>query len=243
MNRIITLLILTIGTYTIANEVTLDQIALKYKTDKSSLGHNYTEVYAQYFNDLRYQPIRLLEIGFYHGSSAYTFEEYFPKASLYFIDIDPTVFENFGQQLSNRSQCSTVDQSDSNKLIAWAQNQKEKFTIIIDDGSHKMADQINTFEALFPFVSSNGFYIIEDLHAAYWKEYGSQGSLTAPQANATSSIRFFQALIDDINYVGARTGCADFNKINYTLRNSLNYYQKHIKAIHFYGSLCIIIKR
>jgi hypothetical protein len=46
------------------------------------------------------------------------------------------------------------------------------FDIIIDDGSHKTADQISTFQYLFAKgLGNSGIYIVEDVHTNYWPLY------------------------------------------------------------------------
>jgi SAM-dependent methyltransferase len=49
---------------------------------------------------------------------------------------------------------------------------KRKFDIIIDDGSHRHDHQQKTLSALFKFLKPGGLYIIEDLHCAFYPEYG-----------------------------------------------------------------------
>jgi len=44
--------------------------------------------------------------------------------------------------------------------------------VVIDDGSHEYRDQIATLRALWPSISTGGYYIIEDLHTSYWLGHG-----------------------------------------------------------------------
>jgi len=74
--------------------MSLDTLAIKYGTDKSSLHHNYTPIYEQYFADKRNSPITLVEIGFggYEfydrgGQSARMWKEYFYKGRIISIDL------------------------------------------------------------------------------------------------------------------------------------------------------------
>ncbi|WHY97945.1 hypothetical protein [Peribacillus simplex] len=46
-----------------------------------------------------------------------------------------------------------------------------QFDITIVDGGHTMLQEI-IFEEMFPEISSNGVYLVEDLHTSYWEEYG-----------------------------------------------------------------------
>jgi hypothetical protein len=43
--------------------------------------------------------------------------------------------------------------------------------VVIDDGSHVSADQIATFETLYPLLDKDGVYLCEDTHCCYWTEF------------------------------------------------------------------------
>ncbi len=212
----------------------LDKLALESGTDKSSAFHNYTEVYSRYFAKHKDESLKFLEIGVFKGSSVQMWEAYFSQAELHFIDID---FSRLTYQ-TERAHYHQVDQKNVSDLRKFA-SESGPFSIIIDDGGHTMAQQINSFKALFPFVESGGMYIIEDLHTSYWKSYGGGGSPKNPIASPNSCITFLTKRIHDLNYCGAATRCANFNP----LQAELNEYQANIASMHFYPSLCIIFKR
>jgi len=44
--------------------------------------------------------------------------------------------------------------------------------IVLDDGSHQMADVNATFNWLYSRLYHGGIYLVEDLHTAYWSEFG-----------------------------------------------------------------------
>lgn len=217
----------------------MDRIALKAGTDKSSNFHNYTEVYSQYFAELRNKPITFLEIGIYKGHSVMLWEKYFPHAELHFIDISDTLIEYY----TPRAQYHFIDQADIPALQKFAKDIKGGFDIIIDDGGHLMSQQINSFKALFPYLKSGGLYIVEDLHTSYWQHFGGQGDTIHPQAGPGTAIEFLTRLVDDLNYTGAATTCADWKKTPSDMMSQLNDFQKNIYSIQFYKSLCIIKKR
>jgi hypothetical protein len=50
------------------------------------------------------------------------------------------------------------------------------FDMVIDDGSHVPEHVILSFNTLFPAVSSEGFYVIEDIQTAFWPQYGGSPS-------------------------------------------------------------------
>lgn len=65
--------------------MTLDEIGLKYNTDKSSRAHGYLDFYEKYFpKDLQG---RILEIGVMDGYSLKMWNEYYSKAEIIGIDI------------------------------------------------------------------------------------------------------------------------------------------------------------
>lgn len=221
---------------------TLDQIAIKYGTDKNSNSHNYTEVYEHHFHHLKNIPIKFLEIGFLLGASARMWDEYFLKAQLYFIDVNPECYK-YAKNLSNCCHLDMVDQGNKNALINYIQKVGGDFDIIIDDGGHTMNQQITSFKALFPYVKSGGIYVIEDLYTSYWKEFGGHGSVNNPKAGQGTTINFLKDLIDDLNFIGASSGHANQNIYPENMAQSLSYYKWNIKGIYFYSSVCFIIKR
>lgn len=221
----------------------LTELASKFHTDKGAKFHNYTPLYEKYFDPLKNKPLKVLEIGFYRGESAHMLDAYFthPETKLYFIDINQRCYK-YTPGLSHRCSLHLVNQEDANELLNFASSVNNNFDIIIDDGGHTMTQQIVSFKTLFPLLNKHGIYIIEDLHTSYWASFGSKGSTKTPEASTDSAIRFLQNLIDDLNYCGAKTECADKNKCPQTLKDTFNIYQKDIASLHFYTSLCFIFK-
>lgn len=141
------------------NNLTLNEIGLKYKTDKSSMSHCYLDLYDKYFTEYRDKFINFLEIGVLEGSSINTFHEYFYKAEIYGLDI-----ENKTRFIKERVHLIQGDQSDEFLLNKF---DDDFFSIIIDDGCHKMLHQQKSFGILFKKLISGGIYIIEDLHTSF----------------------------------------------------------------------------
>lgn len=225
-----------------ATEPDLNTIAVECGTDKGECSHNYIPIYEHYFSPLRNKSIKVLEIGFLLGSSARTWDKYFSNASLYFIDILPAAFANYSHGLSSRCHFYVADQEKREDLMRFIETCGGDFDVIVDDGGHTMKQQINSFMTLFPHVKSGGLYIIEDLHTSYWATFGGSGELGSPKTNPQSTISFLKALIDDVNCIGATTGHANHQLCPDDIFKKLTYYQQHIKSLHFYDSLCVIIK-
>lgn len=217
----------------------LDQLALVAGTDKSSAFHNYTKVYADFFGAVKNDPLVFLEIGIYKGNSVRLWENYFPNATLHFIDINPSMIE----YSSSRAHYHFINQTDWLALHAFAKSVGVEFDIILDDGGHMMTEQIVSLNTFFPFLKRGGLYIIEDLHTSYWQQYGGLGTMEVPKSGPGTCVFYLQSLVDELNYTAARSECADDSKVSQNLRQTLNYYQDQIESIHFYKSLCLIRKK
>lgn len=215
----------------------LDKIAYEGGTDKGSNGHKYTEVYADFFGPLRDKPFKFLEIGIADGGSVRVWEKYLPKAELHFIDINDSSYR------TPNAQYHFLDQADRGALDSFAKKVDGNFDIIIDDGGHRMDQQIISLETLFPYLKSGGTYIIEDLHTSYWKSYGGNGDYSNPIAGPGTAVEYLKNLVEDVNYTGAATGYADWGKATPEMREKLTEFQKSILSIQFFKSMCFIRKR
>ncbi|MGI9169120.1 MAG: class I SAM-dependent methyltransferase [Caulobacteraceae bacterium] len=155
---------------------------------------HYFPIYERHFEPWRGRSLTFLEIGVAKGGSLDMWRRGFgPLARIVGIDIDPTSRRHEGPGIFVR----VGDQSDPGFLRSIV----EEFgapDIVLDDGSHQMADVRASFEFLYPRLPKNGVYLIEDLHTAYWKEYG--GGVDEP----ASFVNFAKSMIDKLNADHAR---------------------------------------
>lgn len=170
---------------------TLDRLAIEYGTDKSSEKHNYCVKYEKYLPFKRHEQINILEIGILDGKSLLTWKEYFYRANILGIDINP----NCKKFEEPRIQVVIGSQDDGNFLSRTWQ-QYGPFDMILDDGSHMNEHVIYSFEHLFGSVKSGGVYVIEDVATSYFPWYG--GGLNDPK----SMMEYFKKLADDVNFRG-----------------------------------------
>lgn len=243
MKKIISLLLLLTTIVHADDYREMDNLALHFDSNrasgKGSNWHNYTEIYSRYFAPLKDKPIKFFEIGIFEGNGVMMWEQYFKNAELHFMDIT----YSYAKYFSTRSHYHLGDQANAKDLLSIMNTTGGDFDIMIDDGGHTMVQQLVSFITLFPYVKSGGMYIIEDLHTSYWKDYGGGGSYEHPKAGPGTFINFLKTLIDDVNFVGARTLCADHNKIPADIEKDLDIYKKQIFSMHFYDSMCFILKR
>lgn len=140
----------------------LDEIGLKYDTDKSSRFHCYLDFYEEHLPDRSFEG-RLLEIGVMDGFSMQMWREYYPQASqIIGLDIMPKDHLDIpGVELL---QMNATDIQDVRQL--------GEFDIIIDDGSHMSLEQQQAFFWLYyNQLSYGGFYVIEDLWTSHMSAY------------------------------------------------------------------------
>jgi cephalosporin hydroxylase len=149
---------------------------------------HYFPAYEQHLSRYVNRPALLVEIGVERGGSLQLWKQYLgPHAQIVGIDISPAaVFEE--DQITVR----VGDQSD----LAFLQTIVDEFgppDIVIDDGSHMMSDVTSTFRFMYPRMSRVGAYLVEDMHTAYWPDWG--GGLHSP----ASFIEIAKSLIDELN--------------------------------------------
>lgn len=120
--------------------------------------HSYIDVYDRLLEHYRHKA-NILEIGLAYGQSLEMWYEYFGKGSkIYGIDIKD---DEIGPYLDdNRFKITIGDATNQDILKHFPRN---KFDIIIDDGSHKLGDQIKTFNLFSSKMRNGGVYIIEDI--------------------------------------------------------------------------------
>lgn len=154
---------------------------------------HYFPIYEAHFSRYRNRPLLFLEIGIGEGGSLQLWKGYFgPYAQIVGIDVlDRKEYEE--EQIAIR----VGGQADPSFLESLLQEFGPP-DIVLDDGSHKMADIGSTFAFLYPKVSAGGIYMVEDLHTAYWPEYG--GGLRHPD----SFVETAKGLIDELNADHAR---------------------------------------
>jgi len=99
--------------------------------------------------------------------------------------------------------------------------------ILIDDGGHRMDQQIATFEELFPHISERGIYLCEDLHTSYWKEYD------AGYRDPGSFIEYSKRLIDQLNAWHAQQDS----------ELSVDAFTRAAYSMHYYDSVLVIEKQ
>lgn len=169
----------------------LHEIGLKNKTDKS-LHHNFMNFYESHIGFLKNEKIKLLEIGYFKGSSILTWLEYFSNAEIDCIDIIDVDFKH------DRLKYNKISQEDPELSTLFKDS---SFDLIIDDGSHITSHQIKSLELLWPKLKNGGFYILEDLHTSFVDSYVNSPITPYDFLKNKKSIEEIDHVHDECEYV------------------------------------------
>lgn len=150
---------------------------------------HYFPIYERHLSPWRNKTLTFIEIGVLKGGSLQMWQRFFgPLATIIGIDINPECkkYEERGIHIR------IGDQGDP-KFLESITAEFGQPDIVLDDGSHMMKHITKSFEFLYPKLSKNGLYIVEDLHTAYWEDHG--GGID----NIDSFINISKDFIDQLN--------------------------------------------
>ncbi len=182
--------------------------------------HHYLPIYDRYLAPWRGRPVRMLEIGVSRGGSLEMWRRYLgPQAILFGIDIDPACAKFDGQAAQVR-----IGSQDDSQFLKTVVAEMGGVDIILDDGSHISRHIRASLDTLYPLLSEGGIYLVEDLHACFWQNYG--GGYRRPG----SFIEAVKTMIDDMHHwyhdQGQRTAAT----------------AGHLGAVHVYDSIVVLEK-
>ncbi|HJT91696.1 MAG TPA: class I SAM-dependent methyltransferase [Mycobacterium sp.] len=175
---------------------TLDDLAIRHGTDKSSLAHHYTKIYERYLD--RRRAITLLELGVWEGESLRMWREYLPHATIIGVDKHDRGIQVDGTHIY------VADQADVRELGLIA-DRFGGFDVIIDDASHISSKTIASFQILYRHLRPGGLYFVEDLQTSYDPvNYGRSEASQDPDQPPVgpqrwTAMQFCQRLADEVN--------------------------------------------
>jgi len=157
-------------------------------TDKGPFGHGFTEIYEHFFYPLKNAPIKILEIGILGGASLKLWQNYFPRAKIYGIDI-----QDCSSLDSKRIKTFVADQASRIQLKHFIRRYGKAYDIILDDGGHDMDQQQISLGFLFRYVAPGGYYIIEDVHTSLPQFYPG---FDVDESGANSTLRMINHFLE-----------------------------------------------
>jgi hypothetical protein len=142
--------------FSISRDNPLEKLGEKYLPTKRL--HNYLVYYWMHFRDIRFEVRRVVEIGVQSDRSIRMWEDFFPNATIYGVDIDPQCARFEG----GRRKILIGDQGDPDVCRRLLEKTGGELDIVIDDGSHRVDHQLRSFGLLFPAMTDHGIYVVED---------------------------------------------------------------------------------
>jgi len=235
-------------------KLTADNIELfknignKYRTDKIGV-HNYHFLYGTHLGQFRNKEINFLEIGLGcgghgPGKSLSVWKEFMPKSHQYVMEFDVECAEPFRKQVK---QLFTGDQGDLNLMKNIGQ-EVGHFDVVVDDGGHSRRMQVNSLIGLWPFISSGGLYIIEDMYHSFVDVKQTNYKQTYNfKDNDESSIDVILELIILFNDPLEIGFIAGFNpnivKPNVTITKNAIEISKSLLSINCFKRACVLYKK
>jgi len=154
---------------------------------------HYLHEYQRLFLGLGLRKINMLEIGVQHGGSYRLWKNYFGEDLLRWTGIDIEqeclVLNNDLSEEKGLVCCGSQADPDFLQKVA---SKRGKFDVVIDDGSHQSEHIVGSFKSLAKHVTDGGLYIVEDIHACYWK--GFRGEL-----DSLNAFSYFISLAHSLN--------------------------------------------
>lgn len=179
-----------------------------------SIKHSsYFHVYERLLTPFVGKPITFVEVGVYNGGSLFMWRNFFgEQARIIGVDLNPD---------AKRWECDGFEIWIGNQSSAefWSEFLESvgKIDIILDDGGHSNAQQIQTVVSVTPSVRDGGLVLVEDAHTSYMTQFGNPSK--------RSFMNFAFDVVDSIN-----SRFPDIEASN----NQLNQY---VSSVSFFESI------
>jgi 23S rRNA U2552 (ribose-2'-O)-methylase RlmE/FtsJ len=183
---------------------------------------HYFEIYDRHFNRFRGKEIVIVEIGVFNGGSLQMWKNYFgDKAKIYGIDINPRV-----KELEEDNIKILIGSQSDKKFLRKIKGEIPDIDILIDDGGHKMNQQIITFQELYDKIKPDGVYLCEDLLTSYQLLNGGG------HKRRGTFIEFTKNWIDQLNAYYSEQSSLKVDALT-----------KSMNSVHYYDSVVVVEKR
>jgi len=184
---------------------------------------HYFDIYHRHFARFRGQQLTMIEIGVFNGGSLRMWRDYFgPQAKIVGVDIYPEC-----RQFAEPGIEIVIGDQADRAFLRMLFDRYPDFAILVDDGGHRMHQQIATFEELYPRLRYDGVYLCEDTHTSYMPMFG--GGYRQPH----TFIETVKPLIDRLNAFHSE----DHSQL------APDDFTRTTDSMHFYDSVLVIEKR
>lgn len=149
---------------------TQDQILKGGMTGGDRMIYNsYASVYSQWLPKKFEEELNIVEVGILKGQGLALWSVLYRFSNIFGLDIDLSHTKKNLPYLQSRGAFSSCnlklvefDQFSPNNLNSSLIGDNERFDIIIDDGFHSIEAIMNTLDYMYPYLSEDFVYFIED---------------------------------------------------------------------------------
>lgn len=179
---------------------------------------NYISVYEELANTFR--PASILELGIFQGGSYVLLDKLFEPLRMSAVDISPEPVApliRYLHRTPGRFAHFGVSQSDEPRLREIIKlDLMGTLDLVVDDASHTYEHSKRSFEVLFPLLSPNGLYVVEDWAWAHHRSYQAPDAPFA-KLNALTSL-----LYEQIALMGSKSDISEIRILKnlYVIRKS-----------------------
>jgi hypothetical protein len=210
-----------------------DELALQRGTQSG-----FANFYEPYMYDMKSSASAILELGYTFNSLVF-WNQYFPNAQIVGINSTDPQDYNTNPSLSNTSlhniiTCLYADQSvkeslDDSLLYLNEQDKPQSYDIIVDNGEqHTSKQQRNALEKFWPYVKSDGLYIIENM------QYQNTSWFPTDSTNWRSDS---SVLLDDLTNFATGSSSYSLPILSTTVRQVILFSKNDTKT-----AACVLIK-
>lgn len=180
---------------------------------------HYFEIYHRHFERFRGKKPVVLEFGVSQGGSLQMWRDYFGRgAKIHGVDINPKC-----KELEQRNTKIFIGDQEDREFLRSVIEEIGPVDVLIEDGGHLGPQQIATFEEVYPTMSENGVFLIEDLHTSYWPKWG--GGYKKPG----TFMQYAKGLTDKLNAWHTKQ----------PRRFQVDDFTRTTKSMHFYDSIVV----
>lgn len=195
-------------------ELYINQYAQPIKRrNKKIIAHGYAKTYESFFKSLKYENLKILEIGSFYGNASAALSFYFKNSLIYSADINPDMYKYKGLRLKN----FFVDSSSRDSINKHILQKNFEFNIIIEDASHMLKDQIISLFMLFPKIKEGGIFVVEEIDFPEKREDMRIGQVKP-----------------DLKTILKRVQSKENFDSNYITNKEKDYFLKNVDSIEFF---------
>ena len=193
--------------------------------------HHYFEIYEKYLSRFRHANPTVLVLGIEEGGDLEMWRAYLgPGCRLFGIDEDPQAKQLEG--VANKIFVGDVRNRDFLRAVLSEIGRPD---VVINDGAHTAVRQITAFEEIYPILSDDGVYIVEDTHTSLW------GGTFMDRPDGLSFLDYARRLCTDL--MGWTGELANFallgSEQNVALANLASGFCRCTRQISFFDSMIV----